>query len=292
MNLKYFRIFVAVYQEESITRAARRLSMTQPATSLIIKELESHYGTKLFERYGRSIRSTEAGKQLYEYASRLVELYEEMDYEIQNWNKAGKLRIGSSISIGACLMPEYIKKFSRQYPEAETKVMIASSDVIENMILENRLDLALIEGNVHSGKIVKKKFLDDELVPICGRFHAFASRKDPVSLEEMKSQKFLLREPNSGTRELVESAFAVRGFHVLPAWESTSTAALLNAVIAEIGISILPKRMLEQQIRHHQVIPFAIQGFDFKRQYSIIYHENKYISPLMKEFFRLVEEMK
>lgn len=288
MNLKHLRVFVAVYQEESITRAAEKLSMTQPAVSLAIKELEQYYGIRLFERYGRSICSTEAARELHEYASRLVELYEEMDYEIKSWNRTGKLRIGSSISIGACLLPEYIRKFSKQYPEARIKVSVASSDVIEGMVLENKLDLALIEGNVHSEKIVKKKFLDDELVPICGRFHEFAERDKAVTLDEMKKQKFLLREPNSGTRELVDASFAMREFHVKPSWESTSTAALLNGVIAELGISILPKRMLEQEIRHRRVVPFVIEGMDFKRQYSVIYHENKYITMLMQGFLDIV----
>lgn len=291
MTLKHLRIFVMVYQESSVTKAAERLSITQPAASLAIKELEQYYEIKLFERYGRSIRSTEAGKELYEYASRLVGLYEEMDYEIKNWNKMGKLRIGSSISIGVCLMPEYMKKFSKLFPDANIGVTIDSSDVIEKMILENKLDFALIEGNIHSNKIIKTKFLNDELLPICGRFHAFAQKKDPVTITELKSQKFLLREPNSGTRELVESTFAMKDFYVHPIWESTSTAALLNGVIAEIGISILPKRMLEEQIRHHQVIPFQIEGIDFKRQYSIIYHENKYISPLMQEFFHMISTL-
>lgn len=288
MTLKHLRIFVAIYQEESVTHAAERLSITQPAASLAMRELETYYGTKLFERYGRSIHTTEAGKKLYEYASRLVELYEEMDYEIKNWSQAGKLRIGSSISIGVCLMPEYMKKFSKLFPNANTRLIIDSSDMIETMVLENKLDFALIEGNIHSNKVVKIKFLDDELLPICGRFHPFAKRKEAISIKELQEQKFLLREPNSGTREFVESAFARHGFHVLPIWESTSTTALLNGVIAEIGISVLPKRMLESQIRHHQVVPFHIEGIDFRRQYSIIYHENKYISPLMQEFFAMV----
>lgn len=291
MTLKHLRIFVTVFVEKSITKAAQRLSGNQPAVSLAIKELEQYYGVKLFERYGRSIRSTEAGKQFYEYASRVMELYDEMDYEMKNWNQAGKLRIGSSISIGACLMPEYMQKFAKRYPKADTLVRIDSSDVIEEMILENKLDLALIEGNVHSDKLIEKKFLDDELLPICGRFHAFAEKDGAVSLEEMKKEKFLLREPNSGTRELVESTFALHGFCITPIWESTSTAAILNAVIAEIGISILPKRMLERPLRHHQVMPFSIDGIDFKRQYSIIYHKDKYISIPMQNFIQMVEEL-
>lgn len=290
MTLKHIRIFVAVYQEESITRAAERLGMTQPATSLAIKELEEHYHTKLFERNGRGIRATQAGAHLYPDASRLLSLYEEMDQEMRNWNTAGKLRIGSSISIGSCILPQLLARFSRQFPDLDVYVKVDSSDVIEKYILENKLDFALIEGTVHSDKIKSEVFLDDELVPICSRFHPLAGATD-VSLEELKNEHFLMREKNSGTRELADSNFAIKGFHIKPTWESTSTAALINAVATGLGISVLPKRMLEKQLRMHQVFSFTIKDLDLKRHYYLVYHENKFISPTMKDFFELTRSL-
>lgn len=113
MTLKHIKIFVAVYQEESITRAAEKLHMTQPATSLAIRELEEYYHTKLFERSGRGIRVTSAGSQLYPSAVRLLSLYDEMDAEMKNWDTSGRLRIGSSISIGSCILPQLINRFQR-----------------------------------------------------------------------------------------------------------------------------------------------------------------------------------
>ena len=282
---------MTVYREESITRAAEKLHMTQPATSLAIREMEEYYHTKLFERSGRGIRVTSAGKRLYPSAARLLSLYDEMDAEMKNWDTSGKLRIGSSISIGSCILPQLINRFSKKYPELELYVKVDSSDVIEQNILENHLDFALIEGSVHSEKLNSSVFLDDELVPVCSRFHPLAGAED-IELDSLKKEHFLMREPNSGTRQLADSSFALKNFQIKPTWESTSTAALINAVSIGLGISILPKRMLEKQLRMHQIASFTIHDLDLKRHYSLIYHENKFVSPTMQEFFDMLEDIK
>ena len=282
---------MTVYQEESITRAAETLHMTQPATSLAIREMEEYYHTKLFERSGRGIRVTSAGTRLYPSAARLLSLYDEMDAEMKNWDTSGRLRIGSSISIGSCILPQLINRFSKKYPELELYVKVDSSDVIEQNILENHLDFALIEGSVHSEKLKSSVFLDDELVPVCSRFHPLAGAED-IELDSLKKEHFLMREPNSGTRQLADSSFALKNFQIKPTWESTSTAALINAVSIGLGISILPKRMLEKQLRMHQIASFTIRDLDLKRHYSLIYHENKFVSPTMQEFFDMLEDIK
>ena len=282
---------MTVYQEESITRAAEKLHMTQPATSLAIREMEEYYHTKLFERSGRGIRVTSAGTRLYPSAARLLSLYDEMDAEMKNWDTSGRLGIGSSISIGSCILPQLINRFSKKYPELELYVKVDSSDVIEQNILENHLDFALIEGSVHSEKLKSSVFLDDELVPVCSRFHPLAGAED-IELDSLKKEHFLMREPNSGTRQLADSSFALKNFQIKPTWESTSTAALINAVSIGLGISILPKRMLEKQLRMHQIASFTIRDLDLKRHYSLIYHENKFVSPTMQEFFDMLEDIK
>lgn len=289
MTLRHIRIFVEVYEEKSITGAARRLEMAQPAVSLAVREMETHYGTKLFERSGRGIRPTEAAAHLYEDAARLISLYEEMDRKMKNWDRAGELRIGSSISIGSCILPRLVRDFSRNYPDLDVFVRINSSDIIEQDILSDRLDFGLIEGRIHSEKIHARVFMDDELIPVCSRFHPLADRKD-VPLEALAGERFLMREKNSGTRELAESNFAVKGFHIRPVWESSSTAALISAVSEGLGISVLPKRMLEKELRSRRICSFSIRDLDLARPYFIIYHENKYISPVMEDFFRMAME--
>lgn len=289
MTLKHLRIFVNVYREGSVTGAAGKLGMAQPAVSLAIRELEKHYETKLFEKSGRGIRPTEAAQHLYGSAARLVSLEQEIDRDMKNWNTGGKLRIGSSISIGSCVLPQLLIRFSKKYPDLDVHVKINSSDIIEADILENELDFALIEGRIHSDRIRSEVFMDDELIPVCSRFHPLAGATD-VEIDRLRGEPFLMREKNSGTRELAESNFAVKGLYISPVWESTSTAALINAVSVGLGISVLPKRMLEKQLRLHQIGSFSIRGMDLGRPYYLICHENKFISPVMEDFFRMARE--
>ncbi|WP_077610391.1 LysR family transcriptional regulator [Clostridium sp. Marseille-P2415] len=288
MSIKTLIIFVTVYKEESITAAARKLNLSQPAVSAAIKELENHYSVRLFERMGRGIQKTNAAHHLYEFASHITALYLEMDKDFKKQERATPLRIGSSISIGTCLMPGYIKEYMDTFHVPMPYIKIDSSDIIEKMVLENNLDLALIEGCIHSDKLMAEPFTKDKLVLICSPFHPLASKKT-VALDDIKEEHFLLRERNSGTRELAESTLMLQDFLLKPILESTSTTAIINAVIAGLGISILPERMLTDYFKSGKLVPLQIKGIEFKREYHIIYHQNKYLNP---EIIHLIEFIK
>lgn len=289
MSIKHLIIFVRVYKEESITIAANKLGIAQPAVSLAIKELEAYYSVKLFEKAGRGIRKTEASHHFYEYALHITSLYSEMDNEFKNFNSNERLRIGGSISVGTCFMPNYIKSFIRKYNTQMPYVKIDSSDIIEQMILDNRLDIAITEGNIHSDKILSEPLIKDNLILVCSRFNTLATMA-VVTLDDIKDENFLLRERNSGTRELVDGALLLHDFIINPLWESSSTNSLINAVISDIGISILPERMLTSQLQKRQLIKVNLQGVEFNRQYNIIYHQNKFITPTLNNFINFIKE--
>lgn len=288
MSIKSLIIFVTVYKEESVTAAAKKLELSQPAVSAAIKELENRYHVRLFERMGRGIQKTNEAHHLYEYASHITALYQEMDSDFKKQKRPSPLRIGSSISIGTCLMPGYIKKYMETFHAPMPYIKIDSSDIIEKMLLENNLDLALIEGSIHSDKIMAEPFTKDRLVLVCSPLHPLAS-KGMVALEDLREEPFLLREKNSGTRELAESTLMVRDFVLKPVLESTSTTAIINGVMANLGISILPERMLTEPIGKGSLIPLKIKGIEFKREYSIIYHQNKFLNPDIINFIELIK---
>ena len=291
MNVKQIRVFTTVYEEKSVTRAARKLGMTQPSVSLALRELEGQYNTKLFERDGRGIRPTDAADHFYPDAAHFLTIFRELDESMSNWNQEGTIKIGASISVGSCILPALVKRLQQDYPELRIQVTVNSSDIIEEKILENKLDLALIEGNIHSEKIHSERFLDDEILPICSRFHRFAGRDD-VTIEELANEKFLMRESTSGTRQQAEAALHTKGLQIQPVWESTSTAALANAVQEDLGISFLPKRMLEDKLRTSRVVPFGIKGVRLERKYHLIYHENKFVSEPMQDLIELARQLR
>lgn len=289
MTLRHMKIFISVCKEKSITIAAKKLYISQPAVSNAIKELESYYGTPLFDRISKKIYLTETGKTVYQYAIHINSLFDELDAAITSSEPYGQLRIGSSITIGTHLMPDFVRKFTEQYPFVQTYITVDSSDIIEKNILDNELDFALIEGIVHSEHLISKDFIEDELVVVCDKNHELLNKKS-VSLQELFQQKFLMREKNSGTREFAESILAVHNFFIAPIWESSSTEAIIQAVSKGIGISILPLQLVQDYIDRNQIAKIQVAGIQFKRKYHIIYHKNKFLTPYALKFIELCDD--
>lgn len=286
MTLRHLKIFVCVCKENSITLAANKLFISQPAVSNAIKELESYYNVPLFDRISKKLYLTEAGKTVYQYALHINSLFDELETTLMSSTSTGSLRVGSSITIGTHYIPNYIKEFSQQFPHIQTFVTIDSSDIIEQQILNNELDFALIEGVIHSKDIISKEFIKDELVVICSINHPLLN-EERVSITDLSSQHFLMREKNSGTRELAESILSLHNVTISPLWESTSTDAIIQGVSKNIGISILPMHLVQDYLNRNQIAKLEVDGLKFPRQYHIIYHKNKYLTPAALEFMKL-----
>ncbi|MCX7715322.1 MAG: LysR family transcriptional regulator [Clostridia bacterium] len=282
MTLRHMRIFITVCETNNITRAACKLFLAQPAVSLAIKELEGYYGVRLFERIGKKLYITEDGKNILSYASQIIALFDEMENSVSNRDTIGTLRIGASITIGTHFMPKYVKYFSSLYPKINVNVFINSSDIIENKLLSNNLDFGLIEGSVHSPYLISESYMKDKLIAICSSGHPFCER-EKISAEEFAAQPLLLREKGSGTRELFDRVFS--DFSITPSWESTSTEAIIQAVIQGVGVSVLPFHLVEDELRKNEIKAVEISGMKFSRRFSIIYHKNKHITNAMSTFF-------
>ncbi len=291
MTLRHIKIFVEVCRVNSITKAAEKMYVAQPAVSCAIKELEEYYGIKLFDRISKRLYLTEAGKNFLDYAMHIVTLFDEMENNLRDIDNCVKLCVGSSITIGTCFMPGYVRNFKEIYPQTQVYVTIDSSDVIEKKILQNELDFALIEGTVHQENIICETYMDDELVVICGSDHPFCNFKS-VSASKFLSEKFLLREKGSGTRELIDNVLNSLGYSIMPIWESTSTLALVNAVISGLGISVLPNMLVQEAMSAGKTSTIQVDDMKFKRKFNIIYHKNKFLTASAKAFIEMCKNLK
>ena len=286
MTLRHLKIFVNVCETGSTTATAEKMHIAQPSVSLAISELEDYYGIKLFDRIAKRLCITEAGKYFLQYARHIVGLFDDMEKEIKNFDAIGLIRIGASITIGNCLLPEYITRFKQKHPRMKVKVVIDNSEEIQEYVLSNRIDIGLIEGAVHSSYIVEHKFRDDELVMICGNNHPFAG-KDDIDITELLKESFILREAGSAGREIFDSTMTSYGLKVEPDWESTSTQAIVKAVQANLGISVLPYLLVKDYLERKEISRFHVKGVRFQRSFSVIYHKNKYLTDSAKDFIAL-----
>ena len=288
MTLRHMQIFIEVFRHMNMSRAAESLHLSQPAVSLAISELEKYYGIALFDRIGRRLYVTEAGKRFYSYALHIIATFDAMETGIRNWDFLGQLRIGASISLGTRLLPRIIQSFSAEFPDIRVQVTVNSSETIESMILSNDLDLGLGEGLIHAAEIEADPFFEDRLVMICALSHPLAQRRR-ITLQEVIHQPFLLRELGSGTREFFDAFLQARQMKIEPLWQSTSTRAIVSAVEAGLGISVLPYEIVKDDIQNNQV---AIIELDqpFHRTCFLLHHRNKYLTAAARAFLRYSHE--
>lgn len=287
MTLRHMKIFCAICDANcNTTKAAANLNMTQPAVSLAIKELEQYYGIVLFDRIGRRLQITPAGDNFLQYALRISAQFDDMEREMRNWDSIGLLRVGSSITIGSQFLPNYVKAFYHRHPGTEVQVTVAPSDQLEQALINNKLDFALIEGISHNTVMHTEEYMEDHLSIIASPKEGFHQGQQ-LTLEQFRQQHFLLREAGSGTRDVFDQEAANANIYVKPLWESTSTAALVNAVINGLGIAVLPQRMIQGALERGLVVTLGVEGMDFRRSFSIIYHKDKYLTPAAKEFLDL-----
>ncbi|MCR5746314.1 MAG: LysR family transcriptional regulator [Lachnospiraceae bacterium] len=273
------------------TKAAKVLSMTQPAVSLAIKELEQYYGVHLFDRIGRRLKITDTGNHFLEYAIHISDLFTDMETGLRDWDSKGILRIGASITIGALFLPGYVKRFSETSPGVDIRATVEQSDRLEQKILTNELDCALTEGIPNNPKIISEAFMEDKLCIVCPAKKGW-KQDQIISTDDFKKQQFLLREPGSGTREVFDRVTGQAGIHIVPTWEAMSTTALINAVLTGLGVAILPHRMILPVLKSGRIITVEAEGLDFKRNFFIIHHKDKFLMPSAKKFISLCKEYK
>ena len=150
MTLRHLRIFVTVCETGSMTAAAQILYIAQPAISLAVSEMEEHYKVRLFDRISRRLYLTDSGRQALEYARHIIALFDEMEQGVRGGQAAKELRIGTSITIGSCLLPGYIRALKEHFPTLTVQAAVGNSGTIEQKLLENTIDIGIIEGMVHS----------------------------------------------------------------------------------------------------------------------------------------------
>lgn len=288
MTLRHLKIFVSVYQNRGFTRAGQELHLAQPSVSLAIRELEAYYGVRLFERIGRRIYPTVQGEDFYGYAIHIVSLFDEMEKKVRNWDTLGTLRIGTSITIGTRILPRLLKEFSAQFPQTETRAVICNSAAIEQQLLDSRIDLGLIETRPEHPELLSEPFMQDSLCAVLPSGHVLAARK-AVTLSELSAYPFFMREEGSAVREVLKARLSLEQLSIQPAWESTSTQAIVQGVAAGLGVSVLPLLMVRKDITEGTVQGLSLDP-PLNRELHVVYHKSKYLTANMQAFIRLCRE--
>jgi len=291
VTIKKLKIFYEVARELNMTSVANKLYISQSAISQSIHEMEEMLGVKLFNRIGKRLYLTSEGAVYLNYTRRILNLYEESVNVISDLNnlEKGSLKIGASTTIGIYVLPEIIDKFSKKHQTIDLFITIENTQNIAEMIMENKIDLAFVEGPVHSDEIIVENIWKDELIfimPLSQKWNDI----EYVNEFNLKDEKMILREKGSGTRKIFEKAMKDNDIPFTITFELGNTEAIKRAVVAGMGISCLSERAVKDEIQCGKLLSRRLKNIKIERYFNLIYHKDKYISKLFREFIEFARK--
>lgn len=292
MNLNQLKVFCEVVDRKGFTRAAEALYLTQPAVSRQVQELEKHYGVELFEQIGKRIYPTEAGNTLYEYAKQVFHTLDDLDVEIDELKglKAGHLRLAASATAGTYLLPPLLGQFKRKYPGVEVLLEIHNSQQVERRLLESQqLDLGVMEQPVAEQALHSEAFDTDELMVILSPEHPKA-QLDILTVDDLQGERFILREVGAGTRTLLEKEFVRLNLRVRPVMEMGNTAAVKQAVAANLGISIVSTRSIRLETAAGLLKALPCPEMNLQRDILFVHHKDRRLSRAAQAFLQILKK--
>jgi DNA-binding transcriptional LysR family regulator len=282
------KTFLAVVRCGSLTRAAKELYISQPAVTLQIHKLEQEYNTSLFYRRERGVELTPSGKLLFEYAKRIDGIYDEAAEELSalSGSVQGALRVGATLTIGEYVLPPIVGHFKAEHPKVDILLEVENTSRIVDQVASGVLDCGLVEGPFENGMIRSEKLADDELMFVCSSHHKFV-RMSEVDLDSILKEPFILREPGSGTRQVFEDALIKTGARpddLKILMQLGSTQAIKALVAENIGISVLSKCTLRNEIEQGTHHCLNIPSIDLHRTFQFIFRKGERVSLLARHF--------
>jgi DNA-binding transcriptional LysR family regulator len=266
LNLHHLRVFAAVAQERSFSRAAVALRLSQPAVSKTVQELERQTQLSLFDRSGRTPQLTDAGNALFARARELfgIERIAEEELGALRGLERGVLRVGASTTVATYFLPQLLARFHQQHPGVTLRVVSANTRAIARRLLEGRLDIALVEGPVLHERISVIPWREDELVVIAPASHPLVHKRR-VRAADLIDEPFILREPGSGTRVVAEAALAEHGIHPGTTVQLGSTEAIKQAVAAGLGLAVVSRAAAADQLALGYIAVVPLRSAAFRR---------------------------
>lgn len=275
VNFHQLHIFYTVASQGSFSAAAQVLHMTQPAVTMQIQSLEEYFGAKLFHRSTKKLQLSDAGRTLLPYARRSIDLVQETELAMTNYTNElhGKLQLGASLTIGEYILPPLLGSFGGKHPKMELRMQVMNTRQIVEGIRGHQLDLGLVEAPVPDADLVVEPVMEDELLLIVPSGHGLAGR-GVVSLSELTSCSFVLREQGSGTRIVMEDSLRQTGIdpaQLRVVMELGSTGAVKSAVEAGLGVTMLSPSAVRHEYTLGLVDVLRVKELSFKRKFYVVH---------------------
>lgn len=275
-NLKYYRVFVAVYENRSMSIAAEKLFFSQPAVSRIIQELETAYGSRFFHRHAGTLQYTEGGKKFYFYAKQLLEMEEQLDFAMADQRKRFKVHIGATPTVATYYLPDILQCYQRREDALDVYIHTLPNTGLDELLKTSRLDFAIVEGAHPTYETEIHHIMDDRVV--------FVAR-DPALVPS--PMPILLRDLGERARQEMESALFAANIPYVIRGEFTDVDGIKQYAARGMGVGILPRGTLTAADPLQEM---ELPDLNITMSLSLAYHRKKFLFPELQALMTFMEQ--
>jgi len=289
IDLDQLRIFHAVCEARSFTRAAQAVHLTQPGISKHIRQLEEHYGLPMFDRLGRRVELTAAGAELYQATRRIMQAVGDADRRIADLQglRSGTVALGTSFLIGVYTLPQRLAAFRNLHPEITVTLEIALSKKIFARVLDGKMDLGLVTYKIEDPHLELHEFMRDELVAIAPPGHRWAHRRR-VHPRELAGETLLMAARGAGTRAVLEERLARMGITPSAVLEFGNLEGVKRAVEAGLGVSVQARSCVEREIAAGYLVMARLAEMDTTLPSYLVRRRDRHLSNAARAFAELM----
>lgn len=291
LSLRQLRTFKTVADLTSFSAAAQRLKLSQPSVSYQVKELEEALGLPLLDRLGKRVQLTEAGSVLYGYVRQLLGVLDEATVVIEEMRgiQRGSLRVGASTTVGIYLLPAALGAFKKLHPGLVISLEIGSRARVQEQVLRNELDLAVVGPALKDPELAIVPFMSDELIVVAPAGHPLAGGKS-LTLKDLADQPFVMREAASGSRWSLEKAARKAGAKLTVAMELGSNGAIKHAVESGLGLAVLSRYACTLELSSGQLVELNVRGFPIRRDWHIVHLRKRRLPASVTAFIDFLKD--
>ena len=291
ITFRQLEIFIAVAETQQVTRASKKLLLTQSAVSMALGELEHQLGGPLFDRHGRSLLLNDRGRYLLPLSKNILHQVANIETVLteQQGEVAGVLEIVASSTIGNYVLPYLIGAFMRLHPEAHINMLVVNTMTAEKLVANGQADLGFVEGDINIDALVAAPWFTDELGIIVSSKHKLADREVFHIPDDLRETSWVMREEGSGTAEIFTKKLGRHTSLLKVVTKTGHTEAIKKAVESGVGAACLSMLTVCREAEEGWLKILPIEGLDMRRQLWTIQHKNKIITRLMAEFLEFCE---
>lgn len=294
ITLRQLEIFIAVAETAQVTKASKKLFVTQSAVSMALAELENQLGGSLFDRHGRSLLLNARGRYLLPLAKDITSQISGIENIMSERNDTleGHIEVVSSTTLGNYIMPYLIGAFKRVHPKVQVNMLVYNTKYAEKLVLDGKMDVGYVEGPLtDTGKLNIRPWFEDELVVLCGPNDPLANNTFFDITKDLRGTKWIMREAGSGTAAHFKEKLGEYFDDVSVVMEMGHPEAIKRAVESGAGITCLSALCICREKENGWLKSLRIEGLDMRRQLHIIYRKNLKISDALAEFMSFCDVM-